>query len=520
MPINLDDEGVNNSTSEAPPAEPDKDLPYFSLHGETKELPYTHDAIQYLRKLKHGLLPVAEKMEAGIDMGFQKLAEGLGGDKAKSWQDTEKEYLDQYKKASDETGMIGSGVELAGAIFSPINKLIPGAGVVPKSILGAAGKIGATSAAAGGAQAALAYGGETPTGQLTPEGALKATGVGMLTGGVLGTGGGAFVGKLAKAKDDILLKAIASSAGDVRIPGKGIGATSKTEELKKALDIAKGAEHQGLIGEFGQNLTDTHGKAVNASTFFGKEGEIVRNELVQAAQNSGAPTFGEANKVMAEVLSDVTTQLKAKGRLSPGELEGLQNAKVELQHGLMNVVKDPIGNPRFDSTTPVGLAELHQVYSKIKTALRGEAGRTDFANSTQGQVLRRVESKLKNIFREEAVKVDPHLAKKLEELDKAYHIAQSVETMTASGRIAEGGQRPLGGMMGRVGNISGMMLGSLFGRPGVLAGRGISGKLSQRTVAPNMGPNLLHNAKEIPWRSGVAGGQATKLMSPADPEDY
>lgn len=512
MPRDLDSYVTQTSSREEEP-EPNQDLPYFSLTGETKPLPYTEGAIHAIRAAKHGLLPVAEKMEARLDQGLNYVASkfGLGGDPNKTYEQSEAEALGRLQRAREEGGLVAGAAELGGAVFSPLNKLVPGMGGVPKSILGSAAKFGATGAGVGAVQGALNYAGETANDAMSTEGAKDAMATGAMWGGGLGALGGGVLGGIAKKKDRLLRQAVSSTSGDLRQPGKAAGKTTRAGELDKALEVATEGEKRGYIGGFGQDVEETLAKTKSASSQAGAEGQAIRQQLAMEARAQGNPAFSTADRVKTNILKDVTSELRAGGsRLTSQEMDALKEANDILERGL---------GVRARGTTFTGLNDVHNTYDKLGDILRGYRGDRDFAGSIRGQVLFKVERKLKDLFRQEAEKINPQLAKALRDADTTYWIAQTIEDQAARGFQGELGARPGGGLLGRVGRISGAMLGKLLGPLGQAAGWSAGGKLSQRTVLPNTALSLLRQSGKLPKASRVLGGVAVSATPPSSSGD-
>jgi hypothetical protein len=500
--MNLDDAedaGAPSSVGEVP-AEPIKDLPYIDFGGgPTKELPYTHGIIQGIRRLKHGLLPVAEKMEAGLESAVY----------GKDYSQAEKEALDRLASAREDTGLIGSGVELAGSILSPINKLIPGAafsnvaGKGVGNILLNTAKQGAAGAVVGGAQGALNYAGETANKDMNWSDAGGQAGMGAAIGGGVGGLAGGALAKLNQIKPAIYTKSIASTAGDTRIPGKAAGLTSRTAELNKVAQLGKQGARRGYTGGFGQGVEQTLEKTIGASDYHGKLGQQIREKLVEVANAKGSPPIGKAHDVTLKIIGDVEQQLGP--RLSPAEWEALAEAK----NFLKSTLSDVNAKGRVNKNTPVTMESLHTSYQKLTRQLRNQRKEKDFAGSAQGQTLYKVERAMKDLFREYAKKVDPKLAQRLKSADREYHIAQSIETLAARGTQGERGQRGWRGLAGKVGGIATGMLGKTLGAPGVWLGNYAGQKGMQRTVAANTALNMLKKARRLKGTTRVLAGAAT-----------
>jgi hypothetical protein len=452
---------------------------------------------------------------------FQKNLWGaVGAITGKGYDKGEQEYLDLLKETRERTPYVGGAAEIAGAIISPTNKIGLAAKAAKPALnygtLKGAWDVGSRAALAGGQGAAISHASDTKTKELfTQEGLTdlaKSTAIGLGLGGALGGTQGALAGRAQEKMPELLLGSVASTAGDIRLPGKAAGARSYGKEIKKALDVAEEGYKRGYIGNVGQGVKQTFEKMAKASEEFGQQGEQVRQALLQKAAAKGSPSFDTAGNVVKGLIGDVESDLLTKGRLVPGEMEALKEAKDFLRYGLMDKQKG-----KLSSNTPVSIQDVHNAYQKLSTYIRGARDESrDFAASVRGQVLYNTERKLKELFRQQAEKIDKKDAKKLLELDRSYHVTQTLETMAAKGYIGEAGQRFPGGLLGRVAGMSGQMVGSLLGKPGQLAGKYVGGKLAQRTVAPNTALALLKQARQgkVPQTASVAGRLSGAVTSP------
>lgn len=466
----------------------------------------------------NAMLPGATKISAGVDTVIDRLK---GGDT--SFSDHERRILAKLDRSKQRLGGVGTAVDIAGSWLSPMNKLllptkVPTILKVGKHALGKFTGTGVNAAVGGGIGAlggattgVVRHVAETPLDEQSWKGTGEAAKSGALWGGGFGAVGSGLSGLAGVERDYNLAKALASSTRDVRAPGKAAGAKTRSEEIDKLLGLASKGEERGYIGKFAQPMQETLDVTKRASSEFGKKGETVRDEIATEAAQKGVQFFGTAKKVIDDILDDVKKQLTRNGaRISETEEAALKAQQSFLRSVLMN--KGAKGARIAD--TPTSILDIHNAYRKLHDSLREVRRDRDFGRTVTGQIAFSVERKLKEKFRNEAMKVNVAKAKELENHDLEYHIAQSIEDLAASGRQAELGAMWGGGLASRIGGMSGMMLGRIGGLGGLLLGKALGGKMAQRGVPANTMLWLARTGGAIPGKAARLGGMTNRYTPP------
>jgi hypothetical protein len=509
MPITLEETDQVTSPGTASTTAPDAPIP------QSQDGLWTPEPGGIPAKGMAALKLLSHNATMGMD---SKLMGILGG------EETEKRSLENVDAAREELGLAALPIEIYGAVKSPVLK---GLGMVGKAL--GFGKVAApiaegaskvfdtlagTSKAAGIAKSALggavkgagigglastiSYAGEHPTRELNTDDALEAAKSGGMLGGAIGGIGGGLLGYLGPKKSNFQVKALGSTAGDIAKPGK-LSLLSEDKGLDKVRKVAALAEEKGGTGGFMQDAETTLAKVKNSVSEVGKEGELIREKIINKALQGNNPIVGNAKDIVEEVMQAARQKLSKNMALTQTHLDGLTSMRREVARTLGLTKKL---NP--DLT----INDLHRSYSGIKNIVRGKGG--DKVPSEIGQY---VQGAIKDVFRNRANAIDPDLAKKLAQADKDYHYMLLAKNMAARGARGELGQRAGGGMLGTVRGGAAALLSHYAGAPGRVAAYMIGNKAGQRSVLPNTALSILKNAKKLNTATRLAGTAVGKNSS-------
>jgi hypothetical protein len=508
MPITLEESDAVSTPGTTSTTQPDAPIP------EGEEGLWNPEPGGIPAKAMAALKLFSHNASMGMD---SKLMGILGG------EESEKRSLQNVDAAREELGIAALPLEIYGAIKSPVFGLLGkgakalglGKAIAPiaegaskvfdnlagtgkiasvgKGILGGAAK----GAGIGSLAGTISYVGEHPRGELTTDEAIEAAKSGGMFGGAIGGVGGGILGYLKPKKSDFQVKAIGSTAGDIAKPGK-LSLLSEDQGLDKARKIAALAEEKGATGGFMQDAASTLGKTKNITNQVGKEGELLREQIINKALNGNNPVIGNAQDILDEVMKEARGKLTKNMALTQTHLDGLKIMRREVARTLGFTKKT---NP--DLT----INDVHRSYTGIKNIVRGKGG--DKVPKEIGQY---VQGAIKDVFRTRATAIDPDLAKKLAQADKEYHYMILAKNMAARGARGELGQRAGGGMLGTVRGGAAAIL-AHAGPPGRVAAYMLANKAGQRSVLPNTALNILKNAKKLNTATRLAGTVAGRNTS-------
>lgn len=440
--------------------------------------------VRGVRQLVHGA-------SFGVDKKLMALADSLVS--GKSYEAEEAKHLGNLKEDREALGMAGTGLEIAGGIMSPVNRLLS---------LGELGKVAAPAVrnphtlttmakeavhgaglgmGTGAAFGTLSNFGETANKDLTAEGLGNAAQTGALWGGATGLAGGALKGWLTARKPELEMKAIASTKADAEYPGKAAfkGRKGRIQELDK---VARIANEQDVTGGLFQTPAVTLDKASKKASQAGQLGDQIREQLYNA--NGGKPVDMARNTVKT-IMTDLYADVLQDRKMTPEIMDSLRDSAKWLR-SMFKVPKNP------NKDTAVNLADVYDAYRSVKDSLRGVHGDRTLSQTVPNQIRMKLQGKLMNTFREHAHKLDPDLTANLRIQDMQYHSMKTLEDMAASGKMGELGAR---NFMGRILGLGASMLpvGPL-GKIGAAAG---VNKLTQRGVLPNTGLWLLKQDEKL-----------------------